>query len=76
MASSELKLKREKTIDEGFMADRNDWASKNATVIEGMYTCECGSRKTTFFQLQIRGADEPMTSFITCVECKKQWTFN
>lgn len=76
MASSELKLKREKTIDEGFNADRNDWASKNATVVEGMYTCECGSKKTTFFQLQIRGADEPMTSFITCVECKKQWTFN
>jgi DNA-directed RNA polymerase subunit M/transcription elongation factor TFIIS len=76
MAPSELKVKREKQINDGFNADRNDWASKNAVVVEGMYTCECGSVKTTFFQLQIRGADEPMTSFITCVECKMQWTFN
>lgn len=76
MAPAELKLKREKTIDDGFNADRNDWASKNAEVIEGMYTCDCGCNKTISFQLQIRGADEPMTSFITCYDCKKQWTFN
>lgn len=62
MAPLELKLKREKTIDDGFAADRNDWGSKNLTVVKGLYTCDCGSDKTSFFQLQIRGADEPMTS--------------
>jgi DNA-directed RNA polymerase subunit M/transcription elongation factor TFIIS len=62
MAPAEQKAKREKTIDDGFNADRNDWLSKNAVAVEGMYKCECGSSKTTFFQLQIRGADEPMTS--------------
>ena len=62
MAPNEQKAKREKTIDEGFNAGRNDWLSKNMVVSEGLYTCECGSKRTTSFQLQIRGADEPMTS--------------
>ena len=76
MASLELQKKRSKIIEEAFDSQRSDWGSKNATVVEGLYACECGCRKTSFYQLQIRGADEPMTSFITCVECKAQWTFN
>jgi len=39
-----------------------------------MFKCEnCGSRKTTFYQKQTRSADEPMTTFVTCVECGKKW---
>ncbi|KAI6698696.1 hypothetical protein NL676_018815 [Syzygium grande] len=26
----------------------------------------CGQRKTTYYQLQTRSADEPMTTFVTC----------
>ena len=62
MATQEQKQKREKAMDDGFNANRNDWALANAKVVEGMYTRECGSKRTTCFQLQIRGADEPMTS--------------
>lgn len=62
MASSELKKKRSKTIDESFESNRNDWLSKRAVVVEGLYICDCGSKRTSFFQMQIRGADEPMTS--------------
>lgn len=63
MAPLELKNKRSKTINDGFDSNRNDWGSKNATVVEGLYKCEeCNSMKTSFFQMQIRGADEPMTS--------------
>lgn len=40
----------------------------------GMYKCKkCGKSKTTVFSLQTRGADEPMTNFITCVNCKHRW---
>lgn len=44
-------------------------------VIEnGMFKCRyCGSRKTTYYSLQTRSADEPMTNFITCTSCNKRW---
>lgn len=30
-------------------------------------------RKTTFYQIQMRSADEPMSNFFTCVTCGNQW---
>ena len=33
----------------------------------------CKSRKTTYYELQTRSADEPMTTFITCLNCGKRW---
>jgi len=41
---------------------------------EGMFKCgKCKSRKTTYFQLQTRSADEPMTTFVTCKNCNNRW---
>ena len=31
--------------------------------------------KCTYYQMQTRSADEPMTTFVTCLECDKQWKF-
>ena len=43
-------------------------------VSDGVFKCKkCGSRKTTYYSLQTRSADEPMTNFITCVMCKNRW---
>ena len=40
----------------------------------GMFTCgKCKSNCTTFFSLQTRSADEPMTNFITCKKCGHNW---
>lgn len=36
----------------------------------------CGHDKAYFFQLQIRSADEPMTTFYKCVKCTHQWREN
>lgn len=45
-----------------------------ANVEDGVFTCKmCGSKKTTYYSLQTRSADEPMTNFITCVMCKHRW---
>jgi len=41
-----------------------------------MFICpKCKKRETTYYEQQTRGADEPMTKFITCVSdgCGKQW---
>ncbi|XP_050385092.1 transcription elongation factor TFIIS [Argentina anserina] len=35
----------------------------------------CGKRKTTYYQMQTRSADEPMTTYVTCVNCDNRWKF-
>ena len=44
---------------------------------EGLYKCEkCQSKKTTYYQLQTRSADEPCTTFIQCLDCMNTWSEN
>jgi transcription elongation factor S-II len=39
-----------------------------------MFKCKkCGSRSTSYYEVQTRSADEPMTQFITCLNCNKRW---
>jgi len=33
----------------------------------------CHQRKTTYYQVQTRSADEPMTTFVTCLHCGNHW---
>ena len=42
-----------------------------------MFKCfKCYKRKCTYFELQTRSADEPMTIFISCLECGNKWKEN
>lgn len=44
---------------------------------EGIFMCrKCKSKKTTYYQLQTRSADEPMTTYVECRECNNHWKFN
>ena len=59
------KLKRDKNIAEGDVRSATD-----------EYKCyKCKKRKCTYYQLQTRSADEPMTTFITCLNCGNRWKF-
>lgn len=45
-------------------------------VPDGVHQCrQCKSMKTTYTQLQTRSADEPMTTFVVCLNCSKRWKF-
>ena len=40
----------------------------------GLFKCgKCKSTKTTYYQMQTRSADEPMTTYVTCLECGNRW---
>lgn len=47
---------------------------ENESDSEGIFKCmKCKSQKTTYYSLQTRSADEPMTNFITCLNCGNRW---
>lgn len=50
------------------------YISKQEEVADGMFTCNaCKSKKTVYYQMQTRSADEPMTTYVTCTNCNKKW---
>jgi DNA-directed RNA polymerase subunit M/transcription elongation factor TFIIS len=41
---------------------------------EGLFKCgKCKSTKTSYYQMQTRSADEPMTTYVTCRNCGLKW---
>ena len=51
--------------------DKNRGIQKD---FKGAFQCgKCKSWRTTYYQLQTRSADEPMTTFVNCVDCGKRW---
>ena len=73
MLNKEKRKELDKTIEDKVNESRSDWDKKHSKVLSGVYKCKCGSDKTTQFEMQTRSADEPMTIFITCVECGNRW---
>jgi transcription elongation factor S-II len=55
--------------------DKNKYET-NIEASTDNFTCpnsKCRSKKCTYYQLQTRSADEPMTTFVTCIDCGKRW---
>ena len=53
--------------------DKNKF-EQNIEANTDSFTCrKCRSNKCSYYQLQTRSADEPMTSFITCITCGNRW---
>jgi transcription elongation factor S-II len=53
---------------------RKEYLSHEIKNQEGFFTCgRCKSKKTTYYQLQTRSADEPMTTYVSCLNCDRNW---
>jgi transcription elongation factor S-II len=53
--------------------DQNKFEN-NMEAATDTFTCrKCKSNKCTYMQLQLRSADEPMTTFVTCLSCGNRW---
>jgi len=71
LASEEHK-ERMKALEEACLKEAVRGEAQQATT--EMFRCsKCKQRKCTYYQMQTRGADEPMTTFITCVNCTNRW---
>lgn len=74
MLSKNKKEEIEKEIEKKVDEVRSDWQTTHGEVTEGLYKCNaCGGKKTKQYEQQTRSADEPMTLFITCLNCGKTW---
>ncbi|PJF17614.1 Aspartyl/glutamyl-tRNA(Asn/Gln) amidotransferase subunit B [Paramicrosporidium saccamoebae] len=69
----------ERRRQDSLLAEKNLAESKAVQDTEAetdQFKCgRCGQRKTKYYQLQTRSADEPMTTFVTCINCGNRWKF-
>lgn len=76
MATEEDKEQRIKHEHDLLEGRRSDWNIVHNTPKDGMYRCKkCGSKQTVAEQKQTRSADEPMTTFVKCLNCNNGWKF-
>lgn len=63
------------TIEKRIIRDlRKAYLAQEIKNQDGFFTCvRCKSKKTTYYQLQTRSADEPMTTFVSCLTCDRNW---
>jgi len=72
MASPELREMREKAA--AYWTEAAKSSQLMNQVRTDMFKCgKCQGRDTTYWQMQTRSADEPMTTFHTCVKCGNKW---
>ena len=51
--------------------------SRTAGIKTNEYKCgRCKKRDCSYYQLQVRSCDEPMTTYINCLNCGHKWNFN
>ncbi|CCE93095.1 transcription elongation factor DST1 TDEL_0F02840 [Torulaspora delbrueckii] len=62
------------------IAKQNLFNAQGATVersVTDRFTCgKCKEKKVSYYQLQTRSADEPLTTFCTCEVCGNRWKFS
>lgn len=68
MASDERKAENKRLEEEGIFAAM---AAVNTKASTDMFRCsKCGKNETTYYQMQTRSADEPMTTFVVSDQVK------
>jgi transcription elongation factor S-II len=55
------------------LREQSELEGNKALATDRFFCSRCQKRECTYYELQTRSADEPMTIFITCVNCGKRW---
>lgn len=57
--------------------EQNNFIENPFEIEEGVLECnKCGSKRVFSYQKQSRSADEPMSTYATCVACKSKWIYS
>ena len=84
LATAEVREAQDKAAEDAAMERRSDYFKITRDKIAkangidpnaaGEFQCnKCKSTKVTYYQMQTRSADEPMTVFLSCLKCGKRW---
>lgn len=73
LASNALKAQQESIRQQNLHNAKGAEAQEAET--DAFQCGKCKAKKTRYYQMQTRSADEPMTTFVTCVNCNNKWKF-
>jgi transcription elongation factor S-II len=60
-------------IEDNMKKDKLKYELKPEAMTELFKCRKCQGRSCTYYEVQTRSADEPMTQFITCLDCNNHW---
>ena len=60
-------------IQEKKIRDENKYTPIIEASTDNFKCWKCKSKKCTYYQLQTRSGDEPMTTFVNCLDCGNRW---
>lgn len=63
-----------KSLEEKKIIFKKEQEGNTLKATTDMYTCrKCHKKECSYYELQIRSSDEPMTKFIKCCNCGYEW---
>jgi transcription elongation factor S-II len=65
--------KWDKIIEDKKLRLENKYFPKIEASTDNFNCRKCKSNQCTYYQLQTRSADEPMTTYVTCINCGNRW---
>lgn len=68
-----LPEKWKKLIEDKTIRDKTKYETKLEASTDNFTCRKCKSKECSYYQLQTRSADEPMTTFVTCIPCGSRW---
>jgi transcription elongation factor S-II len=60
-------------LDKKIKRDKLKYEMKPQAMTDQFKCRKCGSRSCSYYEVQTRSADEPMTQFISCLDCGTRW---
>ncbi|BGP36215.1 transcription elongation factor TFIIS [Rhodotorula kratochvilovae] len=60
----------------GVLSDDDRMNFATADLQAQAHACGRNGRRCMYYQMQTRSADEPMTTFVTCLACSNRWKFS
>ncbi|GAA5981191.1 hypothetical protein JCM11641_003142 [Rhodosporidiobolus odoratus] len=74
MASDERKEENRRLVAENLF--KAQAAAPQQAETDAFQCGKCKQRRCMYYQMQTRSADEPMTTFVTCLSCNNRWKFS